>query len=277
MSKVIITAALTGAVTSRLQTPYVPFTKEEITEEAIRCEAAGASIVHLHLRDNEGMHILNRQQFIDLAQSIRARTKLLLCLSTSSWGTQSTLDERISGVFAEPELVSFHVNSTNRGRQIFSNTVEYQEALIQAMKENGVKPEFEIFDLVQLYRAIEIHETHFKQDPFYLQFVLGTSSGCPAAPRHLIHMVESLPYGSLWSIAAVGRAQLPMNMMGLILGGHVRTGLEDNIYLRSGLLATSNGVLVERIASMARELGREPASPEEAREILMTGSFVRSC
>jgi 3-keto-5-aminohexanoate cleavage enzyme len=270
MSKVIITAALTGAVTSRLQTPYVPFTKEEIVEEAVRSEAAGASIVHIHLRDAAGRPTLDREEFIELAMGIRSRTKLLLCISTSSWGTESTIEERISGVFAKPELVSFHVNSTNRGRQLFSNTVEYQEALIKAMQSHLVKPEFEIFDLGQLSRAIEIHRTHLKQDPLYVQFVLGTSSGCPALPRHLIHMVESLPPGTEWSIAAVGRAQLPMNMMGLILGGHVRTGLEDNIYLKEKLLASSNALLVERIASMARELGREPASAEEAREILST-------
>lgn len=268
MSKVIITAALTGAVTSRDQTPYVPFTQEEIVEEALRCEAAGAAIVHVHLRDDQGMPMLGAKPFIELTQAIRKRTQLLVCISTSSWGAEGTIEDRIAGTLAYPELVSFHVNSMNRGRYIFSNTVDYQEALIQATKSFSVKPEFEIFDLGQLERAKEIHRKAAYPGPFYVQFVLGTSSGCAALPRHLLHMVESLPEGSCWSIAAVGQAQLPLNMLGLILGGHVRTGLEDNIYLRKGLLAKSNAELVERIVWMAKELGRDPASSNEAREIL---------
>lgn len=268
MSKVIITAALTGAVTSRDHTPYVPFTQEEIVEEAVRCEAAGAAIVHVHLRDDQGLPTLGAKRFIELTQAIRERTQLLVCISTSSWGTEGTIEDRIAGTFAFPELASFHVNSTNRGRYLFSNTVDYQEALIDATKEFSVKPEFEIFDLGQLERAKEIHRKGAYPEPFYVQFVLGTLSGCAALPRHLLHMVESLPRDACWSIAAVGQAQLPLNMLGLILGGHVRTGLEDNIYLRKGQLAKSNAELVERIALMAKELGRDPASPNEAKEIL---------
>ena len=254
VSQVIITAALTGAVTSRLHTPYVPLTQEEIVEEAIRCEAAGAAIVHVHLRDADGKPMLGSEPFIELTKELRRRTNLLVCVSTSSWGTTGNIEERIAGIFAKPELVSFHVNSTNRGRK--------------ATQEHGIKPEFEIFDLGHLERAIELHAQAKNPDPLYVQFVLGAASGCPALPRNLLHMVESLPAHTRWSIAAVGRAQLPLNMMGLILGGHVRTGLEDNIYLRKGELATSNAQLVERITSIARELGREPASPKEARAIL---------
>ena len=268
MSKVIITAARTGAVTSRIHTPYVPLTQEEIIEEAIRCEAAGAAIVHVHLRDADGKPMLGSEPFIELTKELRRRTDLLVCISTSSWGTAGNIEERIAGTLARPELVSFHVNSTNRGRNLFSNTVDYQEALMKVTQELGIKPEFEIFDLGHLERAIELHKQAKNPDPLYVQFVLGAASGCPALPRNLLHMVESLPAHTRWSIAAVGRAQLPLNMMGLILGGHVRTGLEDNIYLRKGELATSNAQLVERIARMARELDREPASPSEAREIL---------
>ncbi len=268
MSKVIITAALTGAVTSRSQTPYVPLTQNEIVEEAVRCEGAGAAIVHIHLRDGQGKPRLGAEPFIELTEAIRKRTSLLVCISTSSWGTEGSIEDRIAGTLARPELVSFHVNSTNRGRHLFTNTVDYQEALIRAIQQLSIKPEFEIFDLGQLERAKEIHLSSASVDPLYVQFVLGTSSGCPALPRHLLHMVESLPSGTCWSIAAVGQAQLPLNMLGLILGGHVRTGLEDNIYLRKKQLATSNAELVERIAFMARELGRDPASPAEAREIL---------
>lgn len=268
MSKVIITAAVTGTLTSRLHTPYVPLSQQEIVEEAVRCEGAGAAVIHIHLRDENGLPMLGEVPFKELTQEIRRRTKLLVCISTSSWGTEGSIEERIGGVRAAPELASFHVDSMNRGQGLFVNSLDYQKALLEVMHQHGCKPEFEIFDLGQLEKAKAIHEKNQLPGPFYVQFVLGTASGLSAQPRHLLHMVESLPPHACWSIAAVGKGQLPLNMMGLILGGHVRTGLEDNVYLRPGQLATSNAQLVERIALMARELGRESASPEEAREQL---------
>lgn len=271
MSGVIITAALTGAVTSRMDTPYVPLTKHEIAREAAACEAAGAAVVHLHLRDAEGSPRLGEEPFLELVEEVRVSTKALICLSTSSWGTNAGVDERIAGLTAKPDLASFHVGSMNRGEALFLNSPEYQRALIEITKRNGVKPEFELFDLGQLARAVEIHRESGYAEPFYAQFVLGVKGGCPAEPRHLLHMVESLPPGAVWSVAAVGRMQLPMNLLGLILGGNIRTGLEDNVFLRRNVLAPGNAALVERIAGVARELGREPASPEDARGILGLG------
>lgn len=268
MKKVIITAALTGAVTHRTHTPYVPITTDEIVAEAVRCEAAGAAIVHLHVRDASGRPVVGLCPFIELVEAVRSSTKLAICLSTSSWKSDASIVERVAATAAKPELVSFHVGSMNRGGKVFINSMEYQEALIEATLQYGVKPEFEIFDLGQLGRAKEIHDSAGYPGPFYVQFILGAQGGCPAHPRHLSHMVESLPPDSIWSVAAVGRAQLPMNLMGLILGGQVRTGLEDNVYLRYGVLAESNAVLVERLTLYARELGYDIASPEDARAML---------
>ena len=268
MDKVIITAALTGAVTSRADTPYVPLTKEEIGREAARCEAAGAAVVHLHLREADGRATLGAEPFAELVTEVRSRSGALICLSTSSWGTEGSTAERVAGLAAQPELATFHVSSMNRGDKVFLNPPEYQAAMIEAIAPQRIKPEFEIFDLGQLARALEIHRSAGLPGRAHVQFVLGVKGGCPAEPRHLMHMIESLPQDVTWSVAAVGRAQLPMNLIGLILGGHVRTGFEDNVYLRRGVLATSNAVLVERLAGMAGELGREPASVSEARAIL---------
>ena len=269
--KTIITAALTGAVTSRSDTPYLPLTKEEIAAEALRCANAGATIVHLHLRDSNGLPVLSPELFAELVAEVRSKADILICLSTSSWGTDALIKDRLASTAANPDLVTFHVGSMNRGKQIFANPLEYQEALAQVTKAGGIKPEFEIFDLSQISRALEIQQSFQFPTPFYVQFVLGVKGGCPAEPRHLLHMVETLPQGTVWSVAAVGQGQLPMNLMGLILGGQVRTGLEDNIYLNKGVLATSNAVLVERLAKFSRELGRDIASVEETKAILGLG------
>lgn len=268
MSKLIITAALTGAITSKNHTPYVPLTTKEIVREAVRCEEAGATIVHLHLRDFQGQIGLAPELFIELVSEVRVHTNLIICLSTSFWGTETQISDRISGIAAHPDLVSFHVGSMNRGTKLFHNPVEYQSALAEATKRQRIKPEFEIFDLSHLSRALEIHAAYKFPDPFYCQFIMGAAGGCPPQAKHLLHLVESLPSGAVWSVAAVGKAQLPMNLLGIMLDGQIRTGLEDNIYLRKGVLATGNAILVERLVKLAYELNRDIASVSETRAIL---------
>jgi 3-keto-5-aminohexanoate cleavage enzyme len=268
--KVIITAALTGAVTTREHTPHVPLTADEIADDARRCADAGASVVHLHLRTDEENrpNRLNIEGFARMMAAVRAKSKAVVCLSTSCWGAEGGIADRVAGLATKPELASFHVGSFNRGEQLFHNPVEYQEALAEACLKHHVKPEFELFDLTHVYRALQLHERYRFPGPFYGQFVLGVRGGCPAEPRHLQHLVDTLPPGAEWSVAAVGAAQLPSNLLGLILGGHIRTGLEDNVYLRKGVLASGNAELVERLARLTRELGLDVASPEEARQRL---------
>ncbi len=268
--KVIITAALTGAVTKREHTPHVPLTPAEVAEDARRCADAGAAVVHLHLRSdaNTSPTRLAADGFAELMAAVRAKSQAAICLSTSCWCAEGGVAERVAGVATRPELASFHVGSFNRGEQLFHNPVDYQEALAEACLKHRVKPEFELFDLSHVYRARQLHEQYRFPGPFYGQFVLGVRGGCPAEPRHLQHLVDTLPSGAEWSVAAVGAAQLPCNLLGLLLGGHVRTGLEDNVYLRKGLLAAGNIELVERLVRLTRELGLEVASPDEARQRL---------
>lgn len=268
--KVIVTAALTGAVTSRDHTPHVPLTPAEVAEDARRCADAGAAVVHLHLRSETASEKvrLNAGAFAGLVRAVRERCEAAICLSTTCWGVEGDVPDRVAGVAARPELVSFHVGSFNRGDQLFHNPVSYQEALADSCLKHRVKPEFELFDLSHLYRALHLHEQYQFPGPFYAQLVLGVRGACPAEPRHLLHLVDTLPPGAEWSVAAVGAAQLPSNLLGLLLGGHVRTGLEDNIYLRRGVLASGNAQLVERLVRLAHDLGLEVASPAEARQRL---------
>ena len=160
-----------------------------------------------------GGPLLGFEPYMELVEEVRARSRVLICLSTSSWGTKADIAQRVAGAAARPDLVSFHVGSMNRGDEIFCNPPEYQTALIEASMRFGVKPEYELFDLGQISRAVEIHMSAGFPDPPYLQFVLGVKGGCPAHPRHLMHLVESLPSGAVWSVAAVGRAELPLNLM----------------------------------------------------------------
>ena len=207
--KVIITAALTGAVTTREHTPHVPLTPEDIAEDARRCAEAGAAVVHLHLRSDAhpGPTRSAAAGYAELTAAVRGKSPAAICLSTSCWGAEGGIVDRLAGVATRPELASFHVGSFNRGEQLFHNPVEYQEALAEACLNHRVKPEFELFDLTHVYRARQLHEQYRFPGPFYGQFVLGVRGGCPAEPRHLQHLVDTLPPGAEWSVAAVGAAQ----------------------------------------------------------------------
>lgn len=268
--KVIVSAALSGAVTGREHTPAVPLTPAEVAEDARRCEAAGAAIVHVHVRATaaDGAIRLGADAYRELVAAVRASSRALVSLSTSSWHAKATIADRVAAVEAGPDLVSFHVASFNRGDTLFHNPVEYQDALAGACLTHGIKPEFELFDLAHVSRALDVQSQYGLPEPFYAQFVLGCPGGCPAEPGHLQHLAGCLPPNSVWSVAAVGAAQLPMNLMGLLLGGHVRTGLEDNVFLRNGVRAGGNAELVERIVAQIRELDLDVASPAEARSLL---------
>jgi len=168
----------------------------------------------------------------------------------------------------EPELASFDAGSINLGGSAFINTPEFLQAAAIRMREKGVKPELEIFDVGMIVTCLRMREEGYLTDPLHFQFVLGTPWGIPATPKSLIHLLDYLPERSTWSVIGIGRAHLPICMMGLILDGHIRVGMEDNIYYRKGELAKTNAQLVERIVRIAKEYGREVATTKETREIL---------
>jgi 3-keto-5-aminohexanoate cleavage enzyme len=270
MNKLIITAAVTGSSIPRSRTPYIPITPEEITRSAIECWEAGASVVHIHVRNPKtGIGTQDMELFQQVIEPLREKTDLVLCLTTSGIpGRNLPTEERLQVLDFQPELASLDAGSINLGGTIFVNTPEFLEEAAQRMREKGVKPELEIFDVGMIVTCLRMRNQGFFEDPLHFQFVLGTPWGSPGTPKSLFHMCEMIPEDATWSVIGVGRTHLPMSMMALIMGGHIRVGMEDNIYYRRDQLVRKNAQFVERITRIAGEYGREIASPDEAREIL---------
>ena len=270
MEKLIITAAITGSRITREAAPYIPITPEEIVTSAVECANAGASIVHIHVRDpNTGLGTQDTELFRQVVEPLREKTDLILCLTTSGIpGRNLNIEERLEPLKLEPELASFDAGSINLGGSVFINTPEFLQAAAILMKEKNVKPELEIFDVGMMITCLRMRKEGYLTDPLHFQFVLGTPWGTPGTPKSLVHLLDYLPPQSTWSVIGIGKTHLPMSVMGLILNGHIRVGMEDNIYFKKGELAKTNAQFVERIVRIAREYGREVATPQEARKIL---------
>jgi 3-keto-5-aminohexanoate cleavage enzyme len=270
MDKLIITAAITGSRITRQQTPHIPILPNEIADSAVEACNAGASIVHIHVRDAQtGLGTQDLTLFEEVVTSIRSRCDVVLGLTTSGIpGRNIPHEQRMTSLNLSPELASFDAGSLNLGGLLFANPPDFLEFMAGRMLEKGVKPELEIFDLGMIITCLRLMEKGLLERPLHFQFVLGAHGGSPGTVKSLLHMLDMVPSDSTWSIAGIGRAQLDLGMVGMTLGGHVRVGLEDNIYYSRGVLAHSNAQLVERMVRIAREYGREPATPEEARELL---------
>ena len=268
--KLIITAAITGSRIMRDIAPYIPYTPEEIVQSSMECWRAGASIVHIHVRDPEtGLGTQDFELFKRVVTPLREKTDLVLCLTTSGIaGRNLPYEQRLAPLDLKPELASFDAGSINLGGGVFSNPPDFLDAAAQMMKEKGVKPEIEVFDSGMLVTALRMREDGKLKDPLHFQFVLGTPWGASATPKTLLYLYELMPKDATWSVIGIGKGHLPMSMMGLIMGGHIRVGMEDNIYYDQGVLAQSNAQFVERLARISHEYGRAIASPAETREIL---------
>jgi 3-keto-5-aminohexanoate cleavage enzyme len=271
MNKLIITAAISGSRMTRAATPHIPLSPEEIVQSAVECWNAGASVVHIHVRDPiTGLGTQEVEIFRRVVEPLRERTDLVLCLTTSGIpGKNLPTKERLAPLLLKPELASFDAGSINLGGAAFINTPEFLDAAALRMKNLGVKPELEIFDEGMLVTCLRMREEGKLEDPLYFQFVLGTPWGAPATVRSLLHLQEQIPANAVWSAIGVGKDHLPMAMMALCMGGHVRCGMEDSIYYSKGVLAEKNAQFVERIVLMANVYGRDVATPEEARALLM--------
>ena len=270
MEKVIITAAITGSRMMRDIAPYIPITPDEIARSAIEAWQAGASIVHIHVRDPEtGLGSQDINLFRRVVEKIREKTDLILSLTTSGIpGRNLPTAERLSPLQLKPELASYDAGSINLGGKAFVNDPAFLDEAARMMKEAGVKPEIEVFDLGMLVTALKLRDEGKIDEPLHFQFCLGTPWGAPATLKSFLHLYEHMPVHSTWSIFGVGRGFLPMAMMGLVMGGHIRVGMEDNIYVNPGVLAKTNAELVERVTGICRAYGREIATPAEARKIL---------
>lgn len=271
MDKVIITAALTGSRTTKAHNPAVPYTPEEIAEDAVACWRAGAAVVHIHVRDPQtGAPSMDLALFREVVERIRARCDLILNLTTSGLYLEGpdALERRLAPVTLRPELCSLDIGSVNFQDRVFLNPPQWGETAARRMRDSGVKPEIEIFDVGHVAQALDLIAQGLVAEPPYFQLCMGVRWGIPATPENLLFLRSQLPAGAQWSVLGVGRAQWPMVALGLLLGGHVRVGFEDNVYLERGVLAASNAQVVEKAVRLARDLGREVASPTEARAIL---------
>lgn len=270
MEKLIITAAITGSRITREITPHIPITPEEIVQSSCECWQAGASIVHIHVRDPDtGSGTQDVEIFRQVVESLRQKTDLILCLTTSGIpGRNLPTEERLAPVDLQPELASFDAGSINLGGSVFINSPEFLDRAAEKMRQTGVKPEIEVFDLGMINTSLRMRDQGKLDEPLHFQFVLGTPWGAPATPKSLLHLHEHIPDYATWSVIGIGKGHLPMSMLALIMGGHIRVGLEDNIYYSKGVLAKTNAQFVERIVRISREYGREVATPAEAREIL---------
>ena len=270
MDKIIISVGITGSRITRQQTPYIPITSEEIAKSGIEAWKAGASILHIHVRDPKtGLGTQDISIFKEVVDRVRSESDAILCLTTSGIpGRNLPIADRLLPLNLLPELVSSDAGSINMGENVFLNPQEFLDALAKETLAKGIKSELEVFEVGMVYTCLHYLQKGLLKPPLHFQFVLGTPNGMPATAKSLLHLSEIIPQDSTWSVIGVGAGQLPIAMMGMVMGGHVRVGLEDNIYYSKGMLAKSNAQLVERVVRIAKELGREIANPSDTRKIL---------
>jgi len=271
--KVIITVAPTGSMPTRKNNPNLPITPEEVAEETRRSYEAGASVVHLHARNPDtGEPTPDINVFRDCLSAIRAVCPIITQITTGGGTTKLGLtpEERLKPVMElKPDSASMNAGSMNFNRNLFPNLPEVMELFTRRMKEIKVMPEFEVYDLSMIQNIeVWIHQGEILEPPYQLSFVLGVLGGIPATFKNLLTLKESIPDEYTWQAIGIGRHQIPMGIMAVLLGGNLRVGFEDNVYLSKGVLAKSNAELVEKAVRIIRELGHEVAGVEEARKIL---------
>jgi 3-keto-5-aminohexanoate cleavage enzyme len=274
VDKVIITAAVTGSFPTKEMNPAVPYSPQEIARSAIECYRAGAAIAHIHVRDPQtGKPDFRLGLFREVVDRIRRECDMIVNLTTSGYHLSggNLIERRLQPVTLRPDICSLDLGSVNFRERAFVNPPEWGEAAAKRMREVGVKPEIEVFDVGHIYQALDLIDRGLIEQPPYFQLCMGVKWGIAATPENLLFMKSKLPANARWSVLGIGRAELPMIALGILLGGNVRVGFEDNIYLTRGVLAQSNAQLVEMATNWAGQLQREIATPQEAREMLAIG------
>jgi len=296
LAKVIITAAITGGIHTPSMSPYLPITPKQIADEAVRAYEAGAAVAHIHARNPEtGQPTSDVKIMKGIVSNIKSRCNMVICITTGG-GLGMTVEERLRPIpYLKPELASCNFGSINfnisRGMGqiesfkypwepkylemtkdlIFPNTFKSLEQYLKTFAENETKPEIEIYDTGMIYNLAYMIDTGHIKKPVYLQFVLGILGSIQPSPSNLVFLYNTAreAIGDFaWSVCAAGRDQMPMCTMSLIMGGNARVGMEDSLYVGKGVIAKSNAEQVKKIVRIARELGLEPATPDEARERL---------
>jgi len=295
-NKAIITAAITGAIHTPSMSPYLPFTPQQLIDEILAVHEAGGAVAHLHVRDpDNGYPTADQDVFRHIATEVKKQCDIILCTTTGG-RLGEPVEKRVKVVTTlKPELASLNAGSLNfalfhvvgkykdwkyewekqylEGTEdvIFPNTFKTMRQFLGVFNEMGTKPEFEIYDVGMINNLAFLIEAGYVQKPVYLQFVMGVLGGIPPTAENLVFLLETAKktIGDFeFSACVAGRAQFPLCTQSLIMGGNARVGLEDNLYLEKGVLAKSNAEQVGKIIRIARELGIEPATPQEARAIL---------
>lgn len=271
---VIITCAITGAETTKEKQPALPITPREQAAAAAECVKAGASIIHLHVREEDGKPSQRPDRFKESIDAIRAAAPGVIIQISTGGAVGESIENRARPLDLKPEMASLNLGTLNFGDDVFLNHPRDIVALAARMKEKSIVPELEVYETGMLEHGFRLLKQGVLRAPMHFQFVLGVPGGMSGEVRNLVHLVsllESLAGGDSpchWGVAGVGRFQLPLAVQALVMGGHVRVGFEDNIFYRKGELAQSNAQLVERVARIACELGREIATPAVARKLL---------
>lgn len=269
MEKLIITAAISGAEVLKEHNSAVPYTVEECAREAKSAYDAGASLIHLHVREDDGTPTQDKNRFKDVMDAIYKVCPDVIIQPSTGGAVGMTDDERLQPIELNPEMATLDCGTLNfGGDEVFTNTENTIKYFGDRMIERGIKPELEVFDKSMIEMALRLHKRGHIVKPMHFDFVMGINGGIGGSIRDFAFLRGSIPDDATYTVAGVGRHEFPLAALAIIDGGHVRVGFEDNVYLSKGVLAKSNGELVEKVVRMAKEMGREIANPTEARQIL---------
>ncbi|MCB5271117.1 MAG: 3-keto-5-aminohexanoate cleavage protein [Candidatus Cloacimonetes bacterium] len=272
MKPIILTSAITGAETTRKDQPNLPVTPQEQALEAKACFEAGARVIHLHVREDDGAPSQRLERFKDSIDAIRAAVPEIIIQISTGGAVGEPFEKRLAPLALKPDMGTLNAGTLNFGDEIFINHPKDIIRLAEAFKEYGVVPEVEVYEsgMIDIVSRL-VKKGIITHTPLHIQFVLGVPGGMSGKPKNLLYMIEHLAEEiptATWAVAGIGRWHLPTSMMALAMGGHIRSGFEDNIFYHKGVLADSNAQLVARLARIAKEIGRPIATPAQAREIL---------
>jgi 3-keto-5-aminohexanoate cleavage enzyme len=272
-NRVVITVAQTGALVTKIMNPSVPEQPDEIAQSALDCYNEGAAVVHIHARDKNNVNSGDPKIFKEIHEKIRNKCNLIIQDSTGG-GSNLTVEQRTGCLEAYPEMASLNMGTLVRtigegAGTAFMNSRADIEGFVKRMNQFGVKPEMEIYNIAMLLEVNVLIEKGLIQKPYNLNLILGMvyQGALEANPFLFTSYLQFMPDNAYFNTLGVGKAQLSLGTLGMLLGGNVRVGLEDNVYFKKGELAKSNAQLVARIVRIARELGKEPCTPDEARKL----------
>ena len=269
MEKLIITAAICGAEVTKEQNPAVPYTVEEIVREAKSAVDAGAAIVHLHVREDDGTPTQSKARFKECIDAIYKVCPDVILIPSTGGAVGMTAEERLQPTELFPEMATLDCGTCNFGDEVFENTMPMMRDFGKRMLENNIKPEYECFEMGHLDTVLAMAKKgQVPGAPMQFNFVLGVPGCTPATVPNLCGLVNAIPAGSTWTATGIGRHAFTLAAPAIAMGGNVRVGFEDNLYLERGVLAKSKGELVAKVVRIAKELGRPIATSAEAREIL---------